>query len=76
VQEDRRDAAEADEDGGGGDEKYEIKALRKTVGSGGKGRDNVTTYGERRTSEKTVIWSLRSIIFKIKFETNYKYGNN
>ena len=39
-----RDAAEADEDGGGGDEEYEIKALRKTVGSGGKGRDNVATY--------------------------------
>ena len=76
MQEDRTDAAEADEDGGGGDEEFEIKALRKTVGSGGKGRDNVTTYGKRRTSEKTVIWSLRSIIFKIKFETNYKYGNN
>ena len=29
--------AEADEDGGGRDEKYEIKALRKTVGSGAKG---------------------------------------
>jgi hypothetical protein len=27
VQEDRRDAAEADEDGGGGDEEYEIKAV-------------------------------------------------
>ena len=26
----------ADEEGGGGDEEYEIKALRKTVGSGGK----------------------------------------
>ena len=37
MQEDRRDAAEADEDGGGGDEEYEkIKTLRKTVGSGGK----------------------------------------
>ena len=36
MQEDRRDAAEVDEDGGGGDEEYEIKALRKTVGSGGK----------------------------------------
>lgn len=34
--EDRRDVAEADEDGGRRDEKYEIKALRKTVGSGGK----------------------------------------
>lgn len=44
--EDRRDVAEADEDGGGRDEEYEIKALRKTVGSGGKGRDNVTTYEE------------------------------
>ena len=32
--EDRADGAEADEDGGGGDEKYEIMALRKTVGSG------------------------------------------
>lgn len=38
MQEDRRNAAEADEDGGGGDEKYEIKALRKTVGSGEKYR--------------------------------------
>ena len=38
--EDRRDGAEADEDGGGGREKYEIKALRKTVGGGGK----VATY--------------------------------
>jgi len=36
VVEDRRDADEADEDGRGGDEEYEIKALRKTVGSGGK----------------------------------------
>jgi len=36
VFEDRRDAAEADEDGGRGSEEYEIKALRKTVGSGGK----------------------------------------
>ena len=42
---DRVDSAEADEDGGGRDEKYEeIKILRKTVGSGGKGRDNVATY--------------------------------
>jgi hypothetical protein len=48
VSEDRTDAAEADEDGGGGDEEYEIKALRKTVGSGGKGRDNVATYGTKR----------------------------
>ena len=41
--EDRRDAAEADEDGGGRDEKYEIKTLRKTVGSGGFeiGRDKI-----------------------------------
>ena len=34
--EDRRDVAEADEDGGGRDEKYEIKTLRKCVGGGGK----------------------------------------
>lgn len=35
--EDRNDDAEADEDGGRGDEEYEkIKTLRKTVGSGGK----------------------------------------
>ena len=27
MQEDRRDAAEADEDGGGGDEKYEINSM-------------------------------------------------
>ena len=34
--EDRADVAEADEDGGGGDEEYEnIKNLRKTVGCGG-----------------------------------------
>ena len=33
--EDRRDVAEADEDGGGGDEEYEIRALREAVGSGG-----------------------------------------
>ena len=33
--EDRADVAAADEDGGGGDEKYEIKALRKTVWCGG-----------------------------------------
>jgi len=32
VFEDRTDVAEADKDGGGRDEKYEIKALRKTVG--------------------------------------------
>jgi hypothetical protein len=32
VSTDRVDDATADEDGGGGDEKYEIKALRKTVG--------------------------------------------
>ena len=36
MQKDRRDAAEADEDGGGGDEEYDIKASRKTVGKGGK----------------------------------------
>lgn len=39
----RADVTEADEDGGGGDEEYEIKALRKTVGSGGKGRDGMHT---------------------------------
>ena len=33
--EDRRDAAEADEDCRGRDEEYEIKALRKTVRRGG-----------------------------------------
>ena len=53
--EDRRDAAEADEDGGGGDEEYEIKALRKTVGSGGKGRDNVATY----ENNKKRLWFLK-----------------
>ena len=31
--EDRADTAEADEDGGGRNGKYEIKALRKTVGT-------------------------------------------
>ena len=36
MQEDRRNAAETDEDGGGGDEEYEINSPRKTVGSGGK----------------------------------------
>ena len=35
------DVGETDEDGGGGDEKYEIKALRKIVGSGG---DTITKY--------------------------------
>jgi len=35
VLEDRRDAAEVDEDGGGGDEGDDIKALRKNAGSGG-----------------------------------------
>ena len=52
MSEDRANAAEADEDGGGGDEEYEIKALRKTVGSGGKGRDGIATYETRiiRTS--------------------------
>ena len=34
--EDRRDVAEADEDGGGGDEYNEVMALRKSVGKGGK----------------------------------------
>ena len=46
-----------DEDGGGGDEKYEINsmgenighrekgdALRRSAGSDGKGRENVATY--------------------------------
>ena len=33
---DRVDNAETDEDGGGGDEKYEIMALRETVGNGGQ----------------------------------------
>ena len=37
MQEDRRDAAEADGDGGEGDEEYEIKAPRKTVGDREKG---------------------------------------
>lgn len=32
MSEDRRDDATADGDGGGGDEEYEIKAPRKTVG--------------------------------------------
>ena len=49
--EDRADAAEADEDGGGRDEKYEIKALRKTVGSGGKGRDSVATYEDKKRGQ-------------------------
>ena len=39
--EDRRDVAEADEDGGGRNEKYEIKALRKTVGSGAVVGENI-----------------------------------
>lgn len=41
MSEDRKDAAKADEDGRGGDEKYGIKAPRKTVGSGG---DTITKY--------------------------------
>jgi len=36
VQEDRRNAAEADEDGGEGDEYNEVMALRKSVGGGDK----------------------------------------
>ena len=36
MSEDRADAAEADEDGGGGDGGDEIRALRKTVGDGGQ----------------------------------------
>lgn len=32
--EDRRDAAEADEDGGGGDKKYEINSMGKPLRSG------------------------------------------
>ena len=52
MQEDRRDAAEADEDGGGGDEEYEeIKTLRKAVGSDGKGRDNVATYEDKKRGQ-------------------------
>ena len=38
---DRRYAAEADEDGGGGDEEYEIKALRRCAGNDG---DTITKY--------------------------------
>jgi len=34
VQEDRTDAAEADEDGGGGDEEYEINSMGETVRTG------------------------------------------
>ena len=35
MSEDRADAAEADEDGGGGDGRDEIKTLRETVGGDG-----------------------------------------
>lgn len=67
MQEDRRDAAEADEDGGGGDEKYEIDsmgkpvrtgkgdALRRSVGSGDKGRDGIATYRTRKNKNK--LWA-------------------
>ena len=34
MSEDRRDVAEADEDGGGGDEKYEINSMGKPSGPG------------------------------------------
>ena len=47
--EDRRDAAETDEDGGGGDEEYEIKAPRKTVGSGGR----VATLSQHTETRET-----------------------
>jgi hypothetical protein len=36
VSEDRRDAAEADEDDGGVDEKYEINSIGKPVSTGRK----------------------------------------
>ena len=52
---DRVDNTETDEDGGGGDGEYEIKALRKTGGSGGKGRDNVATY----ENNKKRLWFLK-----------------
>jgi hypothetical protein len=37
VQEDRRDVAEAYEDGGGRDEKYEINSMGEPVRTGSKG---------------------------------------
>ena len=39
MSEDRRDAAEADEDGGGGDEEYEINSM------GGTGEHRITRDG-------------------------------
>ena len=50
MQEDRRDAAEADEDGGRGDEKYEINSMGEPAGTGTtrNGRDSVATYRNKR----------------------------
>ena len=43
MQEDRRDVAEANEDGGGGDEEYEINSMENRR-ERWQGRDNVATY--------------------------------
>jgi hypothetical protein len=45
VSEDRRDAAEADEDGGGGDEEYEINSMGNVEHwTTRNGRDGIATY--------------------------------
>jgi hypothetical protein len=49
VFEDRRDAAEADEDGGGGDEEYEISMMREPerTGTTRNGRDGIAIYEDK-----------------------------
>ena len=46
MSEDRADAAEADEDGGGGDEKYEINSMGKpsSTETTRNGRDDIAIY--------------------------------
>jgi hypothetical protein len=57
VFEDRRDVAEADEDGGGRDEEYEINSMGKPSGTGTtrNGRDGIATYEDN----KKRLWFLK-----------------
>ena len=55
MSEDRRDAAEVDEDGGGGDEGDEIKALRKTVGNRGERNSEKESLSKRRNKVAIVL---------------------
>ena len=54
---DRVDNAEADEDGGGGDEKYEINSMGKPsrIRTTRNGRDGIATYETRETGKVTDI---------------------